>query len=61
MQPVSKQRLGKHVPAVNKPPQQEKGYVFCVVRAVVIAVQRRGKTAPQQERLFSAWSVPRGL
>jgi hypothetical protein len=33
MQPVSKQRLCKHVLALNTPHQQYRVYVFCVVRA----------------------------
>jgi hypothetical protein len=58
MQPVSKQWLDKHVPAVNTA-QQQRGCVFYVVRAAMVSIQWCGKHASTTDILFSAWFVPR--
>jgi hypothetical protein len=56
--PIARQRLGKHVPAVNTP-QQLTGCFLCGPRRD-LAMQWCGKHASTIEWLFSARSVLRG-
>jgi hypothetical protein len=58
MQPVSKQRLSSHVPAVNTP-QQHRGCVCYVILSVTVAMQRCGKHTSTSEAVFPAWFSPR--